>query len=430
MTDRAAVDAALAEAHRRHWALVVAATLRTVGYLDLAEECVQEAYAAALRTWPRDGVPAKPAAWLTTTAGRRALDLLRRERTLRRKLPLLIEPETVEAADEPPAPVEDPAGAVRDERLRLIFLCCHPALAEDARTALTLRLVCGMSAADIARAFLVPEATMAARITRAKRKIAGSGIAFRLPGPDELPDRLGGVLAVIHLLFTIGHTAPSGDALLRTEVLDSAVRSARMLHELMPDEPEVRGLLALLLATDARRATRTAADGRLLRLEEQDRSRWDRSAIAEAGRLVADLPARGPAQRYRLQAAIAVVYAAAPSYDRTDWGRALELYDRLLEVWPSPVVALNRTVPLAQVAGPAAALAQVQALAASGRLADYGYLPAVEADLLVRLGRPAAAAEAYRRALALTHNTAERDFLAGRLAALGSGGPHAVGPVP
>ena len=418
MTNRAAVEGALDDAHRAHWALVVAATVRVVRDLDLAEECVQEAYAAALHSWPESGIPKNPAAWLTTTARRRGIDTVRRERTLRAKLPLLVEPEELV-----PDPVDRdrPEGSdavVPDERMRLVFLCCHPALDQDAQVALTLRLVCGVSTADVARAFLVPEATMAARLTRAKRKIAGSRIPYRLPGPAELPARLESVLGVVHLLFTTGHTAPSGPDLMRPELLDAALRLARMLRELVPDEPEVAGLLALLLATDARRRTRLSPTGRLLRLAEQDRSRWDHAALAEASVLVrAALPRRG-AGRYVLQAAIACLHAEAPTSAGTDWPQVVALYDALLVVWPSPVVALNRAVALAEVAGPATALAQVQVLARDGALQRYPYLPAVEADLLRRLGRGTEAADAYRRALELTSNQAERTFLTEQIAAL------------
>lgn len=419
MTDRAAVEAAIVDAHRREWALVLAATVRTAGDLDLAEECVQEAYTLALESWTRDGIPQVPAAWLTMTAKRRAMDAIRRERVLRAKLPLLVEPEgTVEdaAMDEPHADTEDPEDVVPDERLRLIFTCCHPALAQEAQLALTLRLVCGMATPDIARAFLVSEPTMAARITRAKKKIAGARIPFRVPRSAELPDRLRSVLGVIHLLFTAGHTAPSGSALVRVDLVERSLHLTRMLAELMPDEPEVRGLLALLLVTDARRATRTDGDGRLLRLEEQDRSRWDRAAMAEAEQLIVAGLRGGRAGRYLLQAAIASLYAEAATYDDTDWPQIVEVYDRLLEIWPSPVVALNRTVPLAMVAGPGVALAEVHRLEADGRLAGYQYLAAVKADLLRRLGRAAEAAEAYRQALQLSGNDAERAFLSEQLA--------------
>jgi len=260
---------------------------------------------------------------------------------------------------------------------------------------------------------------MAARITRAKKRIVGTGIAFRMPRSAELPDRLRAVLGVVHLLFTTGHTAPSGASLVRSDLVERSLHLARMLHELMPDEPEVRGLLALLLVTDARRATRVSAEGRLLRLEEQDRSRWDHAAMVEAEGLIVGALRSGAPGRYVLQAAIASLYAEAPSYDQTDWPQVVTLYDRLLEVWPTPVVALNRTVPLARVAGPAVALTEVEALERAGQLTGYHYLPAVKADLLVRLGRPAEAAAAYEQARDLTENAAERDFLSERLASLG-----------
>jgi RNA polymerase sigma-70 factor (ECF subfamily) len=405
------VPEAVADAHRREWAAVLAATVRVTRDLDLAEECVQEAYADALTAWERGGVPARPAAWLTTAARHNALDALRRAGTLRAKLHLLVEP-----------PGSGRPG--RDDRLRLVFLCCHPALAAEAQIALTLRLVCGVSTADVARAFLVPEATMAARITRAKKKIAAAGIPFRLPGPAELPARLEAVLATVHLLFTTGHTAPTGAGLTRDDLARHALDLARVLHALLPAEPEVTGLLALLLAGHARRAARTGPDGRLIPLEEQDRTLWDRAAIAEADRLVVAAlragPSHGPAHglpgRYALQAAIAALHATAPSYAGTDWPQILTLYDTLLRVWPTPVVALNRAVAVAMARGPGEALAEVDRLERDGRLAAYPYLPAVRADLLRRLGRAGEAAVSYERALALTGNAAERAFLEARLA--------------
>ncbi|MER6008426.1 sigma-70 family RNA polymerase sigma factor [Nonomuraea angiospora] len=415
MTPPADVESAVADAYRRGWALVLAATAGVARDLDLAEECVQEAYAAALASWARDGIPDTPQAWLTTAAKRRAMDAVRRQQTFRSKLPLLVEPE--EAEDEPA--VVEPEDVVPDERLRLIFMCCHPALAQEAQLALTLRLVCGVTTADVARALLVSEPTMAARMTRAKKKISAARIPFRLPERAELPDRLRAVLGVIHLLFTAGHTAPSGASLVRTGLVDQSVRLARTLRELMPDEREVRGLLALLLVTDARRATRVDAEGRLLRLEDQDRSLWDRSAMSEAHGLIVDGLRGGRPGRYVLQAAIASLYAEAPSYDRTDWPQIVTLYDELLSVWPSPVVALNRTVAVSMVSGPARALEEVAELEKDGRLARYQYLPAIKADLLHRLGRREEASIAYRQALELTGNEAEREFLAERLA-----GPH------
>jgi RNA polymerase sigma factor (sigma-70 family) len=417
------IEAVIADTHRREWARVLAVTLRSARDIDLAEECVQEAYAAALESWGRDGIPRNPAAWLTTIARRRAIDAIRRDARLRSRLPLLVDPADVEPADEvampdPNSEYLDPDDAIPDERLRLIFTCCHPALAQEAQVALTLRLVCGVTTAHIARAFLISEPTVAARITRAKRKISSARIPYRIPRPADLPARLRAVLAVVHLLFTTGHTAPSGPALVQAGLVDQALHLARMLRELLPDDAEVGGLLALLLVTDARRATRADDRGRLLRLPDQDRSRWDRAALAEARQLIVASLTAGPPGRYVLQAAIASLYAEAPSYDQTDFPQIVVLYDRLLEVWPSPVVALNRAVPLAMVRGPEAALAEVERLERDGRLAGYQYLPAVKADLLRRAGRDHEAAAAYRQALAVTANEAERAFLAEQIADL------------
>ncbi|WP_028927153.1 RNA polymerase sigma factor [Pseudonocardia acaciae] len=386
---------------------MLAATVRVTRDLDLAEECVQDAYLAALDAWARDGVPARPGAWLTTAARRNALDALRRARTMRSKLHLLVEPEATEQAQNPVA---------RDDPLRLVFLCCHPALSAEAQVALTLRLVCGVSTPDVARAFLVPEATMAARITRAKKKIVAAGIPFRMPDAGELPDRVDAVLTVVHLLFTTGHTAPSGATLTRADLSERALDLARMLRELLPGQREVAGLLALLLVNQARRATRTDSDGRLLLLEEQDRSAWDRAAIEEGDRLVVAALRGGNAGRFGLQAAIAALHAMAPTYADTDWPQVLALYDELMKVWPSPVVALNRAVAVAMVAGAADALREVQALEHDKRLDGYRYLPAIKADLLRRLDRPREANEAFRRALELTDNEAERAFLTARIA--------------
>jgi RNA polymerase sigma-70 factor (ECF subfamily) len=392
---------------------VLAATVRVTRDLDAAEECVQDAYVAALDTWsgPR-GVPDRPGAWLTTTARRKALDRARRAETLHTKLPLLIEPEATEmrtTADEP---------AIPDDRLRLIFTCCHPALAREAQIALTLRLVCGVSTGDIAAAFLVAEPTMAARITRAKKKIAAARIPYSVPEAAELPARVDAVLTVVHLLATTGHTAPSGDALVRVDLLDRALDLARMLAALLPGDREVRGLLALLLVHHARRESRTDDYGRLVLLSDQDRTRWDGAAIAEAHALVAAALRAGAPGRFVLQAAIASLHAQAPSAEATDWPQIVELYDALLGRWPSPVVALNRAIAVSMVDGPEAALPELDALARDERLAGYRYVPAARADMLRRLGRPAEAATAYREALALTANRAEREFLAARLAAL------------
>ena len=389
---------------------MLAATVRVTRDLDAAEEAVQDAYVQALRTWERDGIPARPGGWLTTVARRSALNAIRHRRTLEAKLPLLLEREDTEMP-------EPDADTIPDDRLRLIFTCCHPALAQEAQIALTLRLVCGVATPDIAHAFLVAEATMAARLTRAKKKIAAARIPYAVPAADELPERVDTALTVIHLLYAAGHTAHSGEDLVRDELTGRGLDLARMLRLLLPAEREAAGLLALLLVHHARRATRTDAQGRLLRLEEQDRSAWDRALITEADRLVVDALGAGPPGRFTLQAAIAALHAHASSYAETDWRQILTLYGELLRIWPSPVVALNRAVALSMVDGPEAALAEVEALERDGRLAGYRYLPATRADLLHRLGRHAEAADAYRAALALSDNAAEQDFLAERVRA-------------
>jgi RNA polymerase sigma-70 factor (ECF subfamily) len=419
MTDEQA-RAALADAHRREWAFVLAATVRVARDIDLAEECVQDAYVAALDAWSRQGVPRNPAAWLTTTARHRAVDVLRRPRTLQSKLPLLIEPEP-EPAPGPGTPSwpgvsAGDSEAIGDDRLRLIFTCCHPALAREAQVALTLRLVCGLTTAEIAEAFLVSEPTMAARVTRAKKKISAARIAYRVPGQAQLPDRLDAVLTVVHLLYTTGHAAPAGQDLLRPDLVQRAIGLARMICALMPDEREARGLLALLLLSDSRRASRVTADGRLLLLAEQDRSRWDQAAISEGAALVRGALRGGRPGRFALQAAIEAVHAEAPCYAETDWPQLLQLYGELLRAWPSPVVELNRAVVLAMVDGPQAALDAIAAVERDGRLAGYRYLPAAKADLLRRLGRRAEAQLAYRTALDMADNVAERDFLSRRIA--------------
>jgi RNA polymerase sigma-70 factor, ECF subfamily len=406
------VREAVAEAHRREWAFVLAATVRVAGDVDLAEECVQDAYVAALDAWARDGVPRRPGAWLTTAARRRALDAHRRDRTLRAKLPLL-----VESAEQLPAEAAlSDDEVIPDDRLRLVFTCCHPALAREAQVALTLRLVCGLTTAEIAAAFLVQEPTLAARLTRAKKKIAAARIPYRVPEAAELPDRLDAVLTVVHLVFTTGHTAPTGDSVVRVDLVERSLELARMLHRLMPDEREVRGLLALLLLGEARRPARTDAAGRLVLLADQDRDAWD-SRLADEGRaLVVEALRGGRPGRFALQAAIAALHAEAPSYEETDWAQVVALYDELLRVWPSPVVVLNRAAAVAEASGPAAALVEVDALAGDPRLGAYHYLPATRADLLRRLGRYGDAAQAYRDALALVRNDVERDFLRRRLA--------------
>ena len=403
-----AVAEALADAHRREWAFVLSATVRVAGDLDVAEECAQEAYVDALQAWARSGVPDRPGAWLTTAARRRAFDRLRREVTLRRKLPLLVEP--VEAPSEP----DDDTEAVPDDRLRLVFTCCHPALEPAARIALTLRLVCGVATPDVARAFLVPEPTMAARITRAKRKIAQARIPYRTPAAAELPERLDSVLSTVHLLFSAGHTAPTGEVLVRDDLCERALDLARTLVRLLPGEREAHGLLGLLLLVQARRATRLDARGRLVLLEHQDRHRWDERMVLEGLRHTV-LGLQGRPGRFALQAAIAGAHATAPAFDLTDWPRIVHLYDLLLAVEPSPVVELNRAAAVAFADGPASALAVVERLADDPRLRAYPYVHAVRADLLRRLDRPVEAAQSYRAALDLTANGAERDFLQRRL---------------
>ena len=407
-----AVAEALADAHRREWAFVLAATVRVAGDLDVAEECAQEAYVDALQAWARSGVPDRPGAWLTTAARRRAVDRLRRETTLQRKLPLLVEP--VEAPSEPGEEPDDDTQAVPDDRLRLVFTCCHPALEPAARIALTLRLVCGVATPDVARAFLVPEPTMAARITRAKKKIAQARIPYRTPSAAELPERLDSVLSTVHLLFSAGHTAPTGEVLVRDDLCERALDLARTLVRLLPGEREAHGLLGLLLLMHARRATRLDARGRLVLLEHQDRHRWDERMILEGLRHTV-LGLQGRPGRFALQAAIAGAHATAPAFDLTDWPRIVHLYDLLLAVEPSPVVELNRAAAVAFADGPAPALAVVERLTGDPRLRAYPYLHAVRADLLRRLDRPDQAAQAYRAALALTANAAERAFLQRRL---------------
>jgi RNA polymerase sigma-70 factor, ECF subfamily len=389
--------------------------VRVVRDIDVAEEAVQDAYVQALRRWERDGVPDRPGAWLTTVARRTGLNLLQRRRTLETKLPLLIDRRPA-AGDGVDAEVAD-APAIADDRLRLVFTCCHPALAPEAQIALTLRLVCGVPTADIARGFLVADSTMAARLTRAKKKIATARIPYAVPSAAELPERLDAVLTVIHLLYATGHTAPSGADLVRHELCDRALDLAVLVRHLLPAEREAAGLHALLLAHHARRATRVDGAGKLLRLEEQDRTQWNASMIAEADRLIVAALRAGPPGRFTLQAAIAAVHAQAPSYEATDWPQIVALYDELLRAWPSPVVALNRAVAVAEVEGPAAALALVEALERDDRLAGYRYLPATKADLLHRLDRHAEAADAYRAALRLTDNATEQEFLTERASA-------------
>jgi RNA polymerase sigma-70 factor (ECF subfamily) len=397
----------LAETIRVEGGRVLASLTRTLGRLDLAEDAVQDAAVVALERWPRDGVPDDPRAWLTVVARNRALDRLRREAKRSGK-----EAMTVDLFGDEPSPVPD--SVLRDDQLRLIFTCCHPALALEARVALSLRTLCGLSTAEIARALLVPEPTMAKRLVRAKGKIAGARIPYRVPADHELPDRLPAVLGVVYLVFTEGHTASSGDELVRVDLCDEALRLARLLRELLPDEPEVSGLLALLMLTDARRPTRVDGAGDLVLLADQDRSRWDHAAIDDAGALVAQALRRsaGSPGPYQLQAAIAACHATSPTYEATDWAEIAGLYRLLEERAPSPVVTLNRAVAVALSEGPAVGLTMVDAVEGLDR---FHLWHSTRADLLRRLGRTAEAADAYRSALACQPSPAERRFLQHRV---------------
>jgi RNA polymerase sigma-70 factor (ECF subfamily) len=416
----AAVEAAVADAHRREWAFVLAATVRVTGDIDVAEECVQDAYARALTTWPTDGVPDRPAAWLTTVARRRGIDVLRRRAAHDRRLPELAGNAAATADGDADDIGADGLPEIGDDRLRLIFTCCHPALAPEAQVALTLRLVCGLTTGEVARMFLVQESAMAARLTRAKKKIAAAHIPYRVPGLDELPERVGTVLDVVHLVVTTGHTAPVGTDLVRTDLVNEALYLARMLRTLLPDDADVAGLLGLILLTHARRTTRLAADGSLSLLSEQDRSQWDAAEITEGLDLVREALQRRPPGRFALMAAIAAVHAEAPTWSATDWSELVGLYDLLVVIWPSPVVALNRAVALGFAEGPEIGLKALDELAGEPQLASYAYLPSARADLLRRLGRTDEAGAAYRAAFDLTDNAVEREFLRTRLDELGA----------
>jgi len=385
---------------RAEYGRAVAVLVRVFGDIDIAEEAVQDAFTAAVQRWPAAGLPPSPAGWIITTARNRAIDRLRREasREDRHAQAALLHAQDEPAAEE---------GAVRDDRLRLIFTCCHPALAASAQVGLTLRLLGGLTTAEIARAFLVPEPTMAQRLVRAKGKIRDAKIPYRVPREADLPERLRAVLAVIYLIFNEGYTASSGEALVREDLCAEAIRLGRLLAELMPDEPEALGLLALMLLIESRRAARTTPGGGLVLLADQDRSRWDRDLIAEGQAIVRLCLRRNQPGPYQIQAAINAVHSDAPIAAATDWRQVLRLYDQLAVLAPTPVVALNRAVAVAEVAGPGAALALVGAL----DLDSYYLFHAVRADLLRRLGRGAEAAQAYEAAIARTGNAAERDFL-------------------
>jgi RNA polymerase sigma-70 factor (ECF subfamily) len=400
MTEAVEVTRVVDQAHRESWSTVLASVVRLTRDLDLAEDCTQDAFVQALRTWP-DGIPSNPGGWLTTVARRLALDRLRRETNLWRKLPLLVEE---------PGEVEQPT-----DPLRLVFTCCHPALARESQVALTLRLICGLTTREVAAVLLISESTAAARITRAKKKIAAAGIPYRIPADHELPKRLDVVLTVVHLVYTAGHVA-AGSELTRTDLTGRAVELARMLERSMPDEPEPQALLGLLLMTEARGDARVSADGELVLLADQDRSRWDAQLLAE-GVSRATVALRRGHGRFALQAAVAGLHVTAPSWERTDWRQVVRMYDAMMVSWPTPIVALNRAAAHSLVPGADldTVLGELDALSKEPALATYAYLPATRADVLTRLGRADEAGEAYRAAITLTANETERRFLTTRL---------------
>ncbi|HEY5110905.1 MAG TPA: RNA polymerase sigma factor [Acidimicrobiales bacterium] len=399
----------MANAYRSEWAYVLAATIRVTGDIDVAEECVQESFSSALATWTSTGIPERTGAWLTTVARRKAIDVLRRQSTQDRVLRKLMVPSEGDLASDADLPLID------DDRLRLIFTCCHPALSIESQVALTLKLLCGLTTLEIGRAFLVSETAMAARLTRAKKKITATHIPYRVPTAEELPARVDSVLSVIQLVFTTGHTAPSGSDLVRRDLVERSVELIRMLRVLLPGNGDVAGLLALVTLTDARRVTRTDAEGTMLLLSEQDRSQWDHEAIAEGVELVSEARRTRPVGRFVLMAGIAAVHAEAPSWEETEWREITALYDLLLDEWPSPVVALNRAVAIGFSEGPEAGLNALDALVDEPYLTGYNYFASARADFLRRLSRVDEARDAYEEALGLTENQVERSFLERRL---------------
>jgi RNA polymerase sigma-70 factor (ECF subfamily) len=411
VTSASDVKAAVDAAFRDEWGRVVATLIRVTGDWDLAEECAADALAMALQRWPRDGIPDRPGAWLTTAARNRAIDLLRREKVGAAKLREV----AVMASRDEPEPLSSDDSGVPDDRLRLMFTCCHPALSLEARVALTLRTLAGLTTAEIARAFLSSEPTMAKRLVRAKQKIQHAGIPYRVPPSHLLPERVPSVLGVLYLLFNEGYSASAGADLIRVGLSAEAIRLARVLISLMPDEPEAAGLLALMLLQDSRRAARVDAGGDLVTLEDQDRARWDAASITEGVSVLDRALRRRRPGPYQLQAAIAACHATAPTAADTDWAQIALLYEELGRFLPTPVVELNRAVAVSMANGPAAGLALVAELEASGKLSGYHLLPATRADLLRRLGRAREAADAYREALALAATDSERRFLNRRL---------------
>jgi RNA polymerase sigma-70 factor (ECF subfamily) len=425
--DDTAAHQSIERAYREEWTSLLATLAGQVGGdVGLAEEAVADAFAAAAAAWPASGVPVRPGGWLTTVARRRAIDTLRRGRTRRANHAALEHLEALVRHDNDTPTAGDHGherSGVTDDRLRLLFTCCHPALALEARVALTLRAVGGLEASEIARAFLTTETTMYQRLVRAKRKIKAAGIPYRVPADDDLPERLGGVLHVLHLVYTEGHVASRGDELVRADLCEEAIRLTRLVVELLPDAAEVHGLLALLLLTDARRPARTGAEGIPISLQDQDRSLWNRDAVAEGTIVLEHALARGAPGPFQVHAAVAALHAEAPSWDATDWPQVAALYGELHRLAPSPVVTLNRAAALALADGPHVGLALLATLDDDDRLDRYQPLHATRAELLARAGDLDGAAAAYRRAIDLTHNTAERRALMARATRFGCSVP-------